>query len=155
MLIRAFRRVRASRAVRLVILGEGPDRNRIEETIRDQDLTQDVALPGFEPNPYKFMSHSSVFALSSGWEGFGVVLVEALALGLPVVSTDCTYGPAEILSGGRYGTLVPVGDDEALAKGILSALDSPHDTCDASHIHQFEISAVASRYLSVISNHAY
>jgi len=88
MLVRAFRIVRDRRAARLMILGEGPDRSRIERAVDDAGLTNDVALPGLERNPYRFMSRAAVFASSSQWEGFGVVLVEALALKLPVVSTD-------------------------------------------------------------------
>lgn len=151
MLVRAFRLVRNSRLARLIILGEGPDRSRIERVVREQRLTADVALPGFEHNPYRFMNRSAVLALSSSWEGFGVVLVEALALGLPVVSTNCTYGPAEILCNGKYGALVPVGDHEAMAQSLLSALENPVRKC-ASHIQQFTIRTVASEYLSLIRN---
>jgi glycosyltransferase involved in cell wall biosynthesis len=150
-LVRAFRLVLGSRPARLMILGEGPDRSRIESAVVEQRLTADVALPGFEHNPYRFMNRSAVFALSSAWEGFGVVLVEALALGLPVVSTNCTYGPAEILCNGKYGALVPVGDHEAMAESLLSALDNPVRKC-ASHIEQFTIRKVASEYLSLIHN---
>ena len=98
MLVRAFHLVKDRRPARLVILGEGPERNRIEQLVRELCLTHDVALPGFEHNPYRFMSRAAVFASSSQWEGFGVVLVEALALGMPVVSTNCTHGPADTLS---------------------------------------------------------
>jgi glycosyltransferase involved in cell wall biosynthesis len=149
MLIRAFRLVRDSLPARLLILGEGSDRGRIESAVVEQRLTADVALPGFEYNPYRFMNRSAVFALSSAWEGFGVVLVEALALGLPVVSTNCTYGPAEILCNGKYGALVPVGDHVAMAERLISTLDTPMQKC-GSHIQQFTISAVASEYLSLI-----
>ena len=152
MLVRAFRLVRDSRPARLLILGEGPDRTRIEGVVRDQKLTADVALPGFEHNPYRFMNRSAVFALSSAWEGFGVVLVEALALGLPVVSTNCTYGPAEILKDGRYGTLVPVGDHQAMAHGLLSALENPVRNDNSAYVHQFAIGSIASQYLSLINS---
>lgn|ERR1019366_1579042 len=152
MLVRAFRLVRDSRSVRLIILGEGPDRSRIESVIREHDLTDDVALPGFEHNPYRFMSRAAVFALSSAWEGFGVVLVEAMALGLPVVSTDCPYGPAEILCNGRYGTLVQPGDHEAMAQALLCALDSPVRRDNSQHVRQFTTRSVAAQYISLISN---
>jgi glycosyltransferase involved in cell wall biosynthesis len=85
----------------------------------------DVALPGFMLNPFPYMARASVFVLSSAWEGLPGVLVEAMACGCPVVSTDCPSGPAEILDGGTYGPLVSVGDDAALAQAILSVLDSP------------------------------
>jgi glycosyltransferase involved in cell wall biosynthesis len=151
MLIRAFRLVRDSRLVRLVILGEGPDRSRIESVVREQRLAEDVALPGFEHNPYRFMNRSAVFALSSAWEGFGVVLVEALALGLPVVSTNCTYGPAEILCNGKYGTLVPVSDHQAMAKALLHALDGPSLYINSEYIRKFKTRNVASQYISLVS----
>lgn len=152
MLIRAFRHIRDRRAARLMILGEGPDRRRIEEVVCELRLTQDVALPGSEHNPYRFMNRAAVFALSSEWEGFGVVLVEAMALGLPVVSTDCTYGPAELLCNGKYGTLVPAGDHEAMARGLLGALDGPVRRDNSQHVRQFTTRSVASQYLSLISN---
>jgi len=149
MLLRAFRLVRDSRSARLVILGEGPDRSRIESTLRQLGLEDDVALPGFESNPYRFMRRATVLALSSAWEGFGVVLVEALAMGLPVVSTNCTYGPSEILKGGKYGTLVPVGDHEAMARGLLQGMQNRQPP-DSNHIQQFTIGSVASEYLRLI-----
>ena len=151
-LVRAFRRVRNSRSARLMILGEGPDRSRIESVVREQGLTADVALAGFEHNPYRVMSRSAVFAMSSAWEGFGVVLVEALALGLPIVSTDCTYGPAEILCDGKYGALVPVGDHEAMAQALLGALDGPARRDNSEHVQQFTARSVASQYISLLSD---
>ena len=117
-LIRAFATLRATREARLVILGGATADGKTE--IRQQDLValaeglgvaSDICLLGFMSNPYAYMARSKVFALSSAWEGFGNVLVEALACGCPVVSTDCPFGPAEILEGGRYGRLVQVGDD--------------------------------------------
>jgi glycosyltransferase involved in cell wall biosynthesis len=79
-------------------------------------------LLGFQPNPYPYLAQADLFALSSDHEGFGNVLVEAMALGVPVVATDCPYGPREILAGGQYGLLVPPGDERALADGLLSLL---------------------------------
>ena len=152
MLIRAFRHIRDCRAARLMILGEGPDRRRIEEVVCELHLTQDVALPGSEHNPYRYMNCAAAFALSSAWEGFGIVLVEALALGLPVVSTNCTYGPAEILCDGKYGALVPTGDHEAMARALLCALDGPVRRDNSQHVRQFTIRSVASQYISLISN---
>ena len=84
-------------------------------------------LVGYRPNPYAFMARATVFAFSSAWEGFGNVLVEALACGCPVVSTDCPHGPAEILDGGRYGRLTPVGDDQAMAAALADTIQSPPD----------------------------
>lgn len=152
MLVRAFRLIKDRRPGRLVILGEGPERNRIEQLVRELCLTHDVALPGFEHNPYRFMSRATVFASSSQWEGFGVALVEALALGVPVVSTNCTHGPAEILCYGRYGRLVPVGDHEAMAKALIDALDNPMRNDNSAHVQQFAVRSVASNYMSVADN---
>jgi glycosyltransferase involved in cell wall biosynthesis len=83
--------------------------------------------PAFAKNPFPYMAHARVFALSSAWEGFGNVVLEALACGTRVVSTDCSSGPAEILDGGTYGTLVPVGDVAALAEALARALEAPAD----------------------------
>ena len=133
-LIRAFAALRATRDARLVILGGATADGKTE--VRQQDLValaeglgvaSDLCLLGFMPNPYAYMARARIFALSSAWEGFGNVLVEALACGCPVVSTDCPHGPAEILDGGRYGRLVPVGDDAAMAKAMADVLVSPPD----------------------------
>jgi len=122
-LIRAFALVRKECPARLMILGEGEDRTKLEALVRELGLVEDVALPGFVENPYKYMKRARVFVLSSKWEGFGNVLVEAMALGTPVVSTDCPSGPSEILEGGKWGRLVSVGDVEALARAIVAGLD--------------------------------
>ena len=108
-----------------MILGEGTLRNEMETLARTLGVAADVALSGFVENPYAYMARAAVFALSSAWEGLPTVIIEALACGCPVVSTDCPSGPAEILAGGTYGTLVPVGDDAALARAICDTLDDP------------------------------
>jgi glycosyltransferase involved in cell wall biosynthesis len=124
-LLRAFASVRSRRPVRLVILGEGEELVRIQELAVELGIRSDVDLPGFLDRPYPLMAHCRVFALTSAWEGFGNVLVEALACGAQIVSTDCPSGPAEILDNGKYGRLVPVGDFVALAGAIEDALDHP------------------------------
>lgn len=124
-LIRAFAHLRQRRPARLVILGEGAERARLTALVRDLNLDGDVALPGFAQNPYSYMARASLFALSSRWEGSPNVLVEAMACGTPVVSTDCPSGPDEILEGGRYGPLVPIGDAERLAEAMARLLDQP------------------------------
>jgi len=151
MLVRAFSMVRKNRPARLMILGEGPDRSRIEKTVAEARLARDVTLPGSEQDPYKFMNHAAVFAFSSQWEGFGVALVEALALGVPVVSTR-TFGPAEILCDGKFGTLVPVGDHEAMAQALLDTLDNPVRNDSSDYLQQFTVCSVVSKYLSVIDD---
>jgi glycosyltransferase involved in cell wall biosynthesis len=124
-LIQAFSKVRRSRPLRLIILGQGEERGRIAALIEAMGLGDDVAMLGFVENPYSHVARSNVFVLSSAWEGLGTAIVEALAVGTPVVSTDCPSGPAEILENGKYGWLVPVGDATSLAGAIVDALDRP------------------------------
>ncbi len=124
-LIRAFAGLRQSRPARLMIIGEGPERTALERLAGELGVHGDVDLCGFQENPWAFMKRSSVFVLASRQEPFGNVLAEALALGVPVVATDCPHGPREILDGGRLGRLVPVGDEGALAEAIIETLDNP------------------------------
>ncbi len=126
-LLDAFARVQNRREVRLLILGEGKDRQKLTARVRELGLDRSVSLPGFSDNPYAYMAHASVFVLSSAWEGLPGVLIEALVCGCPVVSTDCPSGPREILEAGKYGELVPVGDVEALAGAIERVLVRPPD----------------------------
>jgi glycosyltransferase involved in cell wall biosynthesis len=127
-LIAAFHRVRSSRPARLVILGEGPDRPQLEALVKRLGLKDDVSLPGFVVNPFSFFSHASLFVLSSIWEGLPGVLSQAMACGCPVVATDCPSGPSEVLEGGRWGALVPVGDPDRMAEAMAATLDSPPDS---------------------------
>jgi len=155
MLVRAFSLVKQRFAARLLILGEGPDRPRVERAVAELRLQESVAMPGFEQNPYRFMARSAVFASSSEWEGFGVALVEAMALGMSVVSTNCTHGPAEILCHGKFGALVPVGDHEAMAQALLLALKSSAHEDRTAHLEQFTVQKVVSEYLSLIASKKY
>lgn len=123
-LLRAFAILRTKRAARLMILGEGEKRRELEDLATELGIAPDVCLPGFVQNPVRYMRRAHVFALSSIFEGFGNVIVEAMASGLPVVSTDCPSGPAEILGNGRWGRLVPVGDPPEMARAIHAALDA-------------------------------
>jgi glycosyltransferase involved in cell wall biosynthesis len=124
-LIRAFALVREQTPCRLVILGEGNQRKMLQQLITSLNLEDVVSLPGFVTNPYPWLSRSSLFVFSSRWEGLGNVLIESLALGVPVVSTDCRSGPREILHGGKYGELVAVGDWEKLAEAMIRTLRQP------------------------------
>ena len=124
-LIGAFERVLRQIDARLIFVGEGSEQSMIRNMMEQKGLKGKVDFAGFQSNPYRYMSKSSVFAFPSLSEGFGMVLVEAMACGLPVVSTDCVAGPAEILQNGECGILVPVGDEDSLAKGILSILTNP------------------------------
>ena len=150
-LLRAFRRVSRNREVRLIILGEGSWRNRLGNMIRKMGLEENVSLPGWVSNPYSFMSRASAFVLSSKHEGLPGVLIQALACGCPCVSTNCPAGPAEILDNGRFGPLVPVGNDSALAEAMERVLDSPPDK-DAllARAQEFSLNASVDLYERMI-----
>ena len=133
-LMRAFARVRAVRPVRLVLIGEvgkpgkrGARQATLADLAAELGVASDVDLLGYRANPLPYMARASVFGLSSTFEGFGNVLIEALACGTPIVSTDCPSGPAEILDHGRFGRMVPVGDDAAFAGAVIATLDDPPD----------------------------
>lgn len=126
-LIRAFAHLRQQTEARLCIVGDGTQKAMLTELVRTLGIEGDVDFAGYDPNPFRYMRRADVFALSSVHEGFGVVIAEALACGCPVVSTDCPSGPAEILDGGRYGRLVPVGDAEALAAALRATLGETPD----------------------------
>jgi len=150
-LLRAFASVRKEGRSRLVILGGGEERPNLEALAEEFGIAEDVDIPGFVENPYKYMACARVFVLSSRWEGFGNVIVEAMACGTPVVSTDCPSGPAEILEDGRYGELVPVGDYEALARSILSTLDNPISTSVLQQrARDFSVEKIADQYIDVL-----
>ena len=149
-LIRAFAQIRAVQEARLIILGWGPDRSKLEDLIKELNLEDDVDLPGYTQNPYAYMAKASVFVLSSAWEGLPTVLIEAMALGTPVISTDCESGPSEILAGGKYGHLVPVGDSQALADAILQVLSGNSKSVDSSWLEQFTLETATQKYLSIL-----
>ncbi|SFM70168.1 glycosyltransferase [Nitrosomonas communis] len=151
-LIRAFARVRAVRAAHLVILGEGRQRHKLEKFVHELRLDTDVALLGHVDNPLAWMSKAAVLVLSSAWEGLPGVLIEALACGCPVVSTDCPSGPHEILEGGIIGPLVPVHDDRALAAAILKLLAAPPARAKLlRRAEDFRIDAGVDAYLRVLA----
>jgi glycosyltransferase involved in cell wall biosynthesis len=108
-----------------MILGRGRERQSLLRLAASLGVAAEVELPGFISEPYPYLAHADLFAFSSRWEGLGFVLIEALALGTPVVSTDCPSGPREILADGRFGRLVAVGDDEAFAEAMRQTLDAP------------------------------
>jgi len=152
-LLRAFARVQKRRDVRLIILGEGPKRNELEALADELDIEDSVSLPGFVDNPFSYMARSDVFVLSSEWEGFGNVLVEAMACGTPVVSTDCPSGPAEILCDEQYGLLVPIGDYSSLATAIEETLDNPVESAILKQrAKEFSVKKIAKQYLDVLSS---
>lgn len=147
-LIRAFARVREVLPCRLLILGQGRQRDRLVRLAIDLGLADAVSLPGFDPNPYRYLARAKLFVLSSRWEGSPNVLTEALALGVPVVATDCRSGPAEITAGGRLGPLVPVGDTAALARAMEQTLRHPPPAgLLRSGVAEYRIEMSARHYL--------
>lgn len=150
-LLCAFAHFQGKRAVKLMILGEGKEMDELKALAENLGIGSAVSFAGFAMNPYGCMARAQVVVLSSRWEGFGNVLVEALALGTPVVATDCDYGPREILAGGRYGRLVPVGDVEAMAKAIGETLDQPKDTeVFKTAAKDFTLEGCGARYMEVL-----
>ena len=124
-LLRAFALVTGERTARLVIIGDGVERDRLSELARELGIASDVDLPGFQRNPFAWMARARVFVMSSIFEGAPNALVQAMACGTTVVSTDCPGGTREILGDGALGALTPVGDHGALAAAISEALDNP------------------------------
>jgi glycosyltransferase involved in cell wall biosynthesis len=152
LLIRAFIRLRARREARLLILGEGRERHRLENIAANSEFKDDICLPGFVDNPYRYMARAGVFAVSSAHEGLSMVLIEALACGSPVVSTDCPSGPAEVLANGAYGRLVPVDDAPALAEAIETTLGAPPEPARLrERAAEFSVARAAERYLDLIA----
>lgn len=149
-LIRAFAQVRQVQPARLMILGWGEDQSKLESLVKELGLEEDVSIPGYIDNPYPYIAHAKVFALSSAWEGLPTVLIEAMALGTPVVSTDCPSGPREILEQGKYGYLSPVGDPNALAQSILTVLSGHSKPVNQDWLAQFTSNIATQRYLEVL-----
>jgi glycosyltransferase involved in cell wall biosynthesis len=126
-LIKAFAIFRQKHIARLMILGEGTERQHLEAEVSLLNIENDVSLLGFTNNPYAYMSKASAFILSSQFEALPTVLIEALACGCQVISTDCPYGPNEILMNGKYGQLIPVGDAQELANAMEKVISNPID----------------------------
>lgn len=146
-LLEAFARVRAQRACRLLILGEGRLRPALLEQAAKLGVAADFALPGFDPNPYRYLARAGLFVLASRWEGSPNALTEALAVGVPVVSTDCPSGPREILRGGEIAPLVAVDDVAALAAAMLATLEAPGELAlRREAVREYTVETCAARY---------
>ena len=154
-LIEAHARLRAQgHDQRLVLVGEGPDREALEELARQRGVADSVLMPGFLDNPFPVLARASLFCLSSRYEGYGLVVAEALTLGVPIVATDCVAGPAEILAGGRYGALVEPESTAGLAEAIGAHRRDPEPLRDAARAGaedtaHVSIEATAQRYLEL------
>lgn len=149
-LICAFAQVLKQRPARLMILGEGPERAQLESLVSRLNLQGHVALPGFVSNPHAYMARAAAFVLSSRWEGLPTVLIEALSCGTRVVATDCPSGPREILSDGKYGTLVPVQDVSTLAAALVEALDGQTSMPSADSWRPYEVNCVIDQYMHLL-----
>jgi glycosyltransferase involved in cell wall biosynthesis len=149
-LIRAFEIARGKRECHLLILGEGPQRKPIESLIGALGLQACVQLPGFVGNPFAWMRCARVFVSSSLTEGCPNAVMQALACGTQVVSTNCVGGSAEILEQGRWGRLVGVGDVNAMAEAIVAALDVPSPIDVRERASDFAIERIARQYLSIL-----
>lgn len=151
MLLRAFRGVVSERRARLIILGEGPDRGDLEALVAELGIGESVELHGYTDNPYAYFARAAAFVLSSRWEGLPTVLIEALACGAPIVATDCPSGPQEILAGGRYGRLLPVGDETAMTGALIDAVDGDLEVPPEESWRPYTLDAVVDDYLEVFT----
>lgn len=149
-LLRAVALARGERPCRLLILGEGPQRPVLQRLATALGIDRDVQLPGFEPDPWRFMRAAGVFVLSSSIEGSPGALIEALACGAPVVATDCRSGPREILEDGRHGRLVPVGDAPAMARAIADTLAGPRRPAPSSTWAPYALDVALDAYADAL-----
>lgn len=150
-LLKAISILASKEDVKLIILGEGGCRNALEKLIGELDLSDRVQLPGFRSDIFPFYDNADLFVLSSYNEGFGNVILEALSVGTPVVSTDCLSGPAEILENGRWGKLTKVGSPEDLAEKMLSSLREEHDKAKLiKRSADFSPHSIAQKYLDIL-----
>jgi len=152
LLLRSFAQVhRRASDTKLILLGNGPDRRELRSLVEDLHIEDSVDMPGFVSNPYAYLSKASLFVLSSIHEGLPTVLIEALACGCPAVSTNCPSGPDEILEGGKWGPLVPVGDVSALAQAMITTLESPPDAARLKQrAESFSVAAAVDRYYQAL-----
>jgi len=150
-LLKAFARVAREREARLMILGEGALRAELEALADRLGIRGMVAFPGFDPNPFKYMARCSLFALSSRFEGLPGALIQAMACGAPVVSTDCPSGPSEIIRNGKNGILVPVGDSQALSRAFSALLTNDEWRRDLGErgrrsVQRFHVDRILPKY---------
>lgn len=150
LLIDAINEVSKCEDIRLIILGEGIMRKKLEEQIINLGLSDIISLPGHVQNPYAYMKRCDIFVLPSYKESFGNVLIEALACGCSVISTDCPCGPAEVLSDGKYGKLIKMGDSHEMAKSIIELLHSKKREIPKEYLDNFYSDTIAKKYLSLL-----
>jgi len=152
MLLRAFAALPPANH-RLIVLGEGPELRALEVLAEELGISERVNFPGFVKNPFAYLARSNVFVLSSKWEGFANVVLEALACGAPIVATDCPGGPADILANTGFGELVPVDDVPAMTEAIQRALDSKPDRRGMmEYAKSFSIQTTADLYIGLLES---
>ncbi len=152
-LIRAFALVRKNIDCRLMLIGDGPEAASLRRLVDSLGVSGSVKLPGALENPYPLLKHAEIFVLSSMYEGFGNVLVEALSLGKKIISTACPGGPAYILNHGEFGKLFPIGDYEQLAVEIGNALVTEIDTVPLiARSKDFSTEKIAKLYSQLLFN---
>lgn len=156
-LVKAFAIVRAKRLAKLAILGKGPEQAHLQRLIKEHGITNDVILPGFDRNPYRWLARASVFVSASHGEGFPNAIAEALALGCQIVATDCPGDTADLLGYGKWGRLTAIGDVHGMAETINAAIDNPLTTDGKIRAMDFAPAAITKAYLNVLladpSNH--
>lgn len=152
LLIRAFHKLKSSEHLKLIILGDGEENHHLKHLIKQLQLTDNVSFPGFVNDPCRYFTKAEIFVLSSDYEGLPGVIIEALACGCKVVSTDCENGPAEILMNQKYGWLTPVGDSKALAEKIEIALNSHVDRVSLmNRANDFHENKIVDEYMELFS----
>lgn len=152
-MLRAIALVIKEKPVNLVILGKGPLHDELTSLTKELSISEHVFFKGFVKNPLAYMKQADMFLMTSGWEGFGNVLVEALYCGLPIVATDCPSGPAEIIANGRYGNLTKIGDEHKISQAILDTLEHPMPReKQRQRAMEFTAEAISKQYLQRIKD---
>ncbi len=151
-LLKAFKLIRDKQIARLIILGDGDERQSLENQIQELGIADDVSLPGFVNNPHTYMANAAVYVLSSRWEGLPTVLVEALYCGATLVATDCPSGPKEILQNGELGCLVQMQNPESIANGIQQALDGTAPRVKPDSWRLYDLDTIIEQYIDLLFN---
>lgn len=150
-LIEAFARISRDQDLKLVILGEGDERENLQRLTREKGVENDTYMPGFVSNPHSYVKHAAVFVLPSIWEGLPNALLEAMACGTKVIATDCPGGNAEILEHGKWGLLVPSNDSNALAEAICASLKSPDAKNPRERANAFNAPEIVEKYKTALA----
>lgn len=149
-LIRAFAELRRKREGRLIILGEGDERPKLEALVHWLEIAEFVSLPGYIENPFPYLKRANVFVLSSRYEGMPNVLLQAMAFGTPVIATDGLSGAKEVLKSGTFGRLFPAGDVSKLASALEESLPGIRNSAAATFVAEnFSVSRATKEYLNV------